>query len=427
MVLPFLATATLDMQAKTVYAATLSAINTLAIMVFYLQFPLSGRIKHLAPFANINWSLLQHKKLGQWLGLIFLLHPILILAPRFMMSFSDGLSSLLTVITAPQMLTGIIAWIGLIIWVLMAIFKDRLKMSYETWRATHVLGFVTIAVLATFHITSVGSHGQFLGEFNWIWWSLCGGSVAVVLYNYLVKPIGIKAQPFELMEVKPASTTDWLLTLKIPEASNFDFEPGQFVWFNTQRSGGVKDHPFSIASAKSSLPEISFLIRNLGDYTGNLQSLTVGQEVFVDGPYGSISMDNARHTKAIVLIAGGAGIGPNLSLLRGFAERNEQRPVRLIYGNQRADQMVLQDEIHELENQMRDFKQQLVCAEPDQENHTYQGVIDQTILCEVMADHAIRDWTVYLCGPEPMIKAVTKHLKKLGAPGNNLHFEQMTF
>ncbi|TCS43319.1 ferredoxin reductase family protein [Reinekea marinisedimentorum] len=425
MVLPFLATYALDMQEKNTYAAFVSLFNTLAMMMFFIQFPLGSRLKSIPLFANIDWNMSHHKKVGQWLGVIFLLHPLLILMPKFAMSQTDGMRAIMEVIRAPQMLTGIIAWVGMIVWILMSIFKDRLPMKYETWRFTHMLGFVAIAILATLHVTTVGQHGQFGGWYNEIWWGLCSFSVLMVLFNYFVKPQIMKSNPFKLTSVQQVSSSDWEVTMDAGAGSDFDFEPGQFVWFNTATSGGVKEHPFSIASSRSSLPNVSFLIRNLGDYTSKLGELKVGQDVFVDGPYGSINLSDTKKSKGVVLIAGGAGIGPMLSLLRGLADSNEQRPVRLIYGNNRADQMVLQDEMKALESSMANFKQQLVCMEGCE--GAYTGVIDQAIIKEVMSDENLKDWTVYLCGPKPMIAAVNKSLKALKVPRRNVHFEQLSF
>ncbi len=101
--------------------------------------------------------------------------------------------------------------------------------------------------------------------------------------------------------------------------------------------------------------------------------------------------------------------------------------MRLIYGNNRLDYMVLQDEIKMLEKQMPDFKQQLVCKESCEGDNVYQGVVDQTVITQVMSSHAMDDWAVYLCGPKPMIEAVKKTLKKLGVPGKNVHYEQLSF
>ncbi|MBR7887782.1 ferredoxin reductase family protein [Marinomonas sp. A79] len=428
MLIPFLATYALDMQLKTTYAFALSAMNTLAMMMFYLQFPLGSRLKKIAWFANIDWNMTHHKKVGQWLGLIFFLHPILILAPRFSMSWGDGITSVITTVTASNMLIGVIAWVSMVVWILLSIFKQRLPIRYETWRLTHMMGFVTIIVLATVHITNIGQHGQYAPWFNVIWWGLCSFSVMMVLFNYFVKPILLKRQPFELTEVTQVSSRDWQVTLKTNNDA-FDFEPGQFVWFNTTAPGGLKnaakEHPFSIASSRSSLPNLSFLIRNLGDYTSQLGTLKIGQNVYVDGPYGSMSLHDSAKAKAILLIAGGAGIGPMLSLLRGLADQNDTRPIRLIYGNNQLDQMVLQEDILQLETTMANFKQQLVSL--DKGKNAYQGVIDQTIISRLIEPHPTADWSVYLCGPQPMVEGVQGSLKKLSIANRHIHFEHLSF
>lgn len=427
MTVPFLATYALDMQLKTTYAFAISTMNTLAMMMFYLQFPLGSRLKKIALFANIDWNMTHHKKMGQWLGLIFFLHPILILAPRFTMSWGDGVNSMITTVTASNMLIGVIAWVSMVVWILLSIFKQRLPMRYETWRLTHMLGFVGIIVLATIHITNIGQHGQYAPWFNIIWWGLCSFSVMMVLFNYFIKPILLKRQSFTLTDVSQVSSRDWQVTL---HANNtFDFEPGQFVWLNTVAPGGLKyttkEHPFSIASSRSNLPNVSFIIRNLGDYTSQLDLLAIGQNVYVDGPYGSMSLHDSKKAKAILLIAGGAGIGPMLSLLRGLAEQNDPRPVRLIYGNNHMDQMVLQADITRLESTMTDFQQQLVCVNGQQD--AYQGIIDQTILSRVMEASPTVDWSVYLCGPKPMIDGVQGSLKKLKVAKKHIHFEHLSF
>ena len=426
--IPFCASQMLDMDNKTVYATVLTIINMLAMMAFFVQFPLASRLKQLSLFSNIDWSIGRHKKIGKWLGVIFLLHPILILAPRFLVSNGDGLTSLMEVITAPQMLTGLIAWVLLIVWILLSIYKEKLPVSYETWRLTHLIGFVAIAIFATLHVTSVGSHGQFQPTFNLLWWGLCAFSLAMVAYNYLVKPNKLKHQPFILKNVARVSSSDWQVTIEKQLGDSFYFEPGQFIWLNTSKSiHGVSEHPFSIASCKEDLPEVSFIIRELGDYTSSLGTLTPGQEVYIDGPYGSMGLNDSNTAKGITLIAGGAGLGPMISLLRGLATKNETRPIRFIYGNNRFDQMALLDELKSFEQQMLNFKLQLVCQEETDQENIYKGVVDKQCIENNIEMNNSNQWSVYLCGPKPMIAAVTKSLKVLRIPKSNIHYEQLSF
>lgn len=426
LLIPFLAAQSLDIDGKGAYFAVLGLLNTVAMMAFFVQFPLAGRLRHLPVFSNIYWSMSTHKRVGKWIGAYFLLHPALILAPRFLVSFDDGMTSVVEAITSPQLLTGIIAWGVMTVWVVLALYKD--KLNYEAWRLTHVLGFVIVCVLATLHVTRVGRHGQFEMQFNWIWWGLCAAAVGLVFYNLVAKKTRLKKTPFTLTSVARVSSRDWQIKLKTGAPDDFSFEAGQFIWINTSGSAySMHEHPFSIASCRNDLPEIALIIRELGDYTSKLDTLSVGQQVYVDGPYGSMSLRDSEQAKGITLIAGGAGIGPMLSLLRELAAHNDPRPIRLLYGNRDCEQMVLQDEIESLQKTMPDFVQQLVCVNPTDRPGVRRGVIDQAVISETIAPALARDWAVYLCGPDAMIESVRASVKALGIPAANIYYEQLSF
>ncbi|MFC1233678.1 ferric reductase-like transmembrane domain-containing protein [Vibrio sp. F74] len=426
--IPYAISRTVNMDNKGIYASILSIINLLAMMAFFVQFPLASRLKQIPFFANIDWNISTHKKVGQWLSVIFLSHPILILAPRFFVSFDDAFVSIVDTVTSPKMLTGVIAWCLMIVWILTSIFKNRLPVRYETWRLSHVVGFVVIAIIATLHITNIGSHGQFQSQFNFVWWVLCSLSVLMVGYNYFVKPTHLKKNPFTLTHVTKISSSDWLVTLVNKNRNDFNFEVGQFVWLNTSGSTkGVNEHPFSIASCKKDLPSLSFIIRELGDYTSTLGALKEGQDVYVDGPYGSLSLKDSEGTHGITLIAGGAGIAPMLSLLRELAYKHDSRPVRLIYGNNKLDQMVCQQEIQQLESEMVNFRQQLVCIEKTDLSDVHTGVIDRVCLENSINPNQKGNWAIYSCGPAPMIRAVNEHAKVLRIHSDQIHYEQLAF
>ena len=116
-----------------------------------------------------------------------------------------------------------------------------------------------------------------------------------------------------------------------------------------------------------------------------------------------------------------------LSLLRGFAAKNEQRPIRLIYGNNTFAQMALLDEINDIKEQMIDFELRLVCQEKLINKNVYEGVIDKhCIELSVDADQ-VNNWAFYLCGPKAMTCAVTQSLKSLHIRKSNIHYEQLSF
>ncbi|AWI80644.1 hypothetical protein CEW87_15470 [Parazoarcus communis] len=433
LVAPWVIASAQGVEFHDIYRYVLSALNVIAMMAFFIQFPLAGRLRNLSWFSNIDWSISTHKTIGKWLGIFFFLHPLLIVAPKALLSADDLMTSATSMITSPNTLTGVIAWVAMAVWVLMAVFKNRLNIRYETWRLLHVCGFIAIATLAAFHITSVGSHGQYEQEFNLVWWGLYAASMTLVLYNYLIKPRLIRSQPFAVREITKVSDCDWKLTIQSESQSKVSFEAGQFVWINTSHTPfNLEQHPFSIAGGEMETGTLSFIIRELGDYTSSLNTLHPGQTVYVDGPYGAMSVDQSNVSSGITLIAGGAGIAPLLGLLREFAKRNETRPVRLIYGNQSLERMVAIPELQALTSTMRNFSLKLICNQlPENMEEARldirQGVIDESAIRAAIDPGKHADWTVYLCGPEGMIAANVKQLRAIGVPSNNIHFEQLAF
>ncbi|MDO6694785.1 ferredoxin reductase family protein [Aliiglaciecola sp. 3_MG-2023] len=416
------------MDDKGVYVSIVIFLNLVGIAGFYLQFPLAGRFRFIALFNHTDWSIPQHKKMGYWIGAIFLLHPFLILAPKLGLSNSDAWLAIRTVTFAPEMLTGLIAWGLFIVWIGLSIFRRHIPIHYEIWRLWHSLGFIIISILATLHITSVGSHGQLQSPFNILFWLLCVISITGTVYNYLLKPRLLKQQPFEVKEIKKVSRNDWKLTLTSNAQPHFKFEAGQFVWLNSNPSPYNLDyHPFSIASTIRQLPDISFIIREWGDYTNQIGQLSIGQTVYVDGPFGQMSLKDSEGAKGIVLVAGGAGIAPMLSLLNQLADNQDPRPIRLLYGNTSLDQMVMQKEIKGLEQRMINFQQTLVCDQAPDNADVYLGVIDKFVLEKSLPESALQHWSAYLCGPEQMIDSVCKNLVTMKMSKRHIYFEQLAF
>lgn len=433
LLVPFVAAESLGMLYEGLYSSVLSLLNLLAMMAFFVQFPLAGRLKNVPLFSNVDWGMTKHKQFGKYLGIFFFLHPLLILAPKMLLSVDDMGLSVVSVITAPQMLTGLIAWAVMVVWVLMSIYKDKLAMRYEKWRLLHVLGFAVIATLAAFHITTVGSHGQYNQEFNFMWWSLYTLAMALLIYNYFIKPRFIRNQPFVINSIEKVSDSDWELTIQSTSKKRFAFEAGQFAWINSSGSAfNLEQHPFSIVSNQDNDSQLSFLIRELGDYTNNLAQLSIGQTVYVDGPYGSMKLAQSLNAPGITLIAGGAGIAPMLSLLKGFVKQNETRPIRLIYANANLHRMVALEELIALEDRLDNFQLQLLCDQVDDCSdaltaYVTQGLVGKKEIINAMNVGQEKDWVVYLSGPEGMIKATVKNLKQLGLRSNHIHFEQLSF
>jgi predicted ferric reductase len=390
------------------------------------QFLLSGRMGSLSSKTGVDNGMLLHRKVGEYLALLFFLHPFLIVLPRFWISSNFAIDDMISVFTENLTLNGFYAWALMIVWVLMSMFKEKIGMPYEAWRITHGIGAIVIVILATDHVITIGRHGHYEEWFDWFWIALCAGAVSTLVYTYFIRPRTNVKRPFKVVSCEKAGSIDWYLTLEKDGDFDFDFVAGQFVWLNT--SGNPYDrteHPFSIATSPSELPKISFIIRALGDYTSNLGDLKIGQRAYLDGPHGVFTLAD-RNAKGISLIAGGAGIGPIIGILRQLRDMGDPRPVRLVYGNQLMEQMVFQDEINAISETL-DFEQMLVLTEPPENFTGYKGVMDRVILEKVFSTPDRDNWDYYLCGSERMVKAVEQTMHDMNIPKDRIIFEQLGF
>ena len=103
--------------------------------------------------------------------------------------------------------------------------------------------------------------------------------------------------------------------------------PGQFGWLTVWGSPfKITGHPFSFSSSAAATDgRVEMTIRNLGDFTSEIPKVPVGQRVYLDGPYGAFTIGNPADMH--VLIAGGVGVTPMMSMIRTLADHGDKRPV----------------------------------------------------------------------------------------------------
>jgi len=126
-----------------------------------------------------------------------------------------------------------------------------------------------------------------------------------------------------------------------------------------------------------------------------------------------------------VLIAGGVGITPMMSMIRTLADRGDKRPVVLLYGSKDWDSITFREELEELEKRI-DLKVVHVLANPPVGWTGEKGFIDAEMfkrhLQPPYADHEY-----FICGPGPMMDAIEKALGELNVPMAKYHSERYSF
>ena len=215
----------------------------------------------------------------------------------------------------------------------------------------------------------------------------------------------------------------WTLRL-VPEQGEeiFSYMPGQFAFLKLIRTEGPsEEHPFTISSSPTQRGQVSFTIKESGDFTRTIGKTREGDRAVLNAPFGRFSF-KFDDPKSIVFIAGGVGITPIMSMLRYLRDTDDKRPVRSIYGNRLEKDIIFREEIEKLPENVKSTHV-LSGASPD-----WQGLRGH-VTKEIIEQHArdiLNEADVYVCGPPPMMEKVIESLEELGVSPNRIHFERFT-
>ncbi|MEJ2888838.1 ferredoxin reductase family protein [Actinomycetospora aeridis] len=190
-------------------------------------------------------------------------------------------------------------------------------------------------------------------------------------------------------------------------------EPGQFVWVRLRRTPIAEEHPFTIAaSTRSGVLELT--VRDQGPFSGGLLDLEPGRAVWVDGPHGSFvptrMVDDV--TGGLVLIAGGVGVTPIMSILRAHAAAADPRAHALLLA-EREGEALFAAEILALSRRL-----DLSVL------RTGGRWLDAAMLRAVMPDGGACRHQYFVCGPPTLVGAAIHGLGSLGVPAGAIMTER---
>jgi predicted ferric reductase len=206
----------------------------------------------------------------------------------------------------------------------------------------------------------------------------------------------------------------------------FRFSPGQFGWLTVWGSPfTITGHPFSFSSSAAVADgRVEMTIRNLGDFTSAIHKVPVGRRVYLDGPYGAFTIDR-NPADMHVLIAGGVGITPMVSIIRTLADRGDQRPVILLYGSKDWESITFREELEALKARL-DLTVVHVLVHPPADWTGEQGFINAEVFKRHLSPpYAAHEY--FICGPDVMMDAIETALKELGVPLSKYHSERYSF
>ncbi|WP_085624961.1 MULTISPECIES: benzoate 1,2-dioxygenase electron transfer component BenC [unclassified Pseudomonas] len=221
-----------------------------------------------------------------------------------------------------------------------------------------------------------------------------------------------------ISDVRQLSASTIALSIKGEALSRLAFLPGQYV--NLKVPGSEQSRAYSFSSLQKD-GEVSFLIRNVpgGLMSSFLTNLAkAGDSMTLAGPLGSFYLRPIQ--RPLLLLAGGTGLAPFTAMLEKIAEQGSEHPLHLIYGVTNDFDLVELDRLQALAARIPNFTFSACVANPDSQ-YPHKGYVTQHIEPRHLNDG---DVDVYLCGPPPMVEAVSQYVREQGITPANFYYEK---
>ncbi len=219
----------------------------------------------------------------------------------------------------------------------------------------------------------------------------------------------------------------WTLTLHPETGTVFSYLPGQFGFLRVKGAVLSEEHPFSISSEPSNKETLTITIKNLGDWTSTVQNIRVGDKATLDAPYGRFTPTLYDCKSGIVLIAGGVGITPMLSILRYFYQQDRNQKLTLFWGVNDRNDLICKYEFEAFQKEMENFAFIPVLMK-DESFEGEKGFINQERLERFLEANScdLQAQQYFLCGPPVMQTSILKILKSMGIKKKTIHYESFS-
>ncbi|GGX99924.1 hybrid-cluster NAD(P)-dependent oxidoreductase [Litchfieldella qijiaojingensis] len=206
----------------------------------------------------------------------------------------------------------------------------------------------------------------------------------------------------------------------------FFFKPGQFVTLELEIDAEPIMRSYTISSSPSVPYSFSITVKRVpGGKVSNWlhDNLKVGDELAVHGPVGIFNAIDYPADK-ILMLSGGVGITPLMSMARWFFDTNAAVDLEFVHSARTPRDIIFHRELEHIFSRIPEFKLHIVCERSDELGEAwsgFRGYLSQSML-ELMAPDFM-DREIFCCGPTPYMNAVKRLLRDNGFDMSHYHEE----
>jgi ferredoxin-NAD(P)+ reductase (naphthalene dioxygenase ferredoxin-specific) len=254
-----------------------------------------------------------------------------------------------------------------------------------------------------------------------------GDSYVLACQTFITEPCTIEIPEPDEVVVHPAriikatvqaveTLTHDIKRLLLKPAKPIEFTPGQYAQLQF-----TPEHvrPYSMAGLADD-GSMEFHVRVVPDgrvsgYVAN--TLKPGDSVKVSGPLGSAYL-RRKHDGPMLCVAGGTGLAPILSILRGAIAGGMANPIHLYFGVRSPRDVYGLDWLLALQRQHAALKLHIVVTSGGDSREQRCGLVTEAIEQDL---DSLEGWRAYLCGSPPMVEAATVLARQKGIAADRIY------
>jgi ferredoxin-NADP reductase/DMSO/TMAO reductase YedYZ heme-binding membrane subunit len=368
-----------------------------------------------------NWLIFSRRTLGLYAFFYASLHFLIF----FALDQSGSVSStLLEMARRKYLLVGITGLLAMVPLALTSTNAAIKRLGGKRWRALHRLAYVA-AIAGVIHY-----YMQVKADVRK---PLAFAAVLTILLAYRLVPGRNRPKPAPTPAAGPKLWSGPLRVARIvketPDVRTFRFAspdgrplpfqhlPGQYLVLSLQIDGKRVNRTYTIASspARPDYCEITVKREENGLASGHLHdNLREGDVINISAPAGRFTFDGSQ-SKSIVLIGGGVGITPLMSILRYLTDRSWQGDIHFLYSAKSPHDIIFRRELDDLQRRFPNLHLHLTLTRAGSADwNGPKGRINAEVLRKAVPDLATHP--VYICGPASMMEPTIQLLRELGVP-----------
>lgn len=400
----------------TAFIARFCGITGTIILFWQYIFAARGLVGKVIP--DMVWVTKLHRNFGRY-GLYFIFIHFICISAFY--ALTRGINLINFNFDRPESFYKNLGLVALGIIILIAAFSLSLRkfVTYREWHRIHMLAYAILPI-ALVHNLGIGRMDVSVPARGY-WIILAVLYVLLFIYMLLFSKGFFKHKyNVELVDREAVKVVNIRMA---PLGKKLNPLPGQYIYM--QRLGGVESHPFSVSDFEPVSGLITIAPKALGKFSNAIQSLEVGEDVLLDGPYGIFTNEVFTTNRRIVFLAGGIGVVPFMPTIFNLV-RGLNKQITLFYGNNCTNETAFKDEIENVLFQTDKLTAIHVLKDNDSNDPRCEtGFITKELLIKYLGEN-LAACEYFICGPEVMIKAMTQTLQQAGVNPEQIHFELFT-